>query len=117
MLLLKNFKMLKASSVIESVIAISVISICALVAFSIYLNIIKQNKSVHYFNAKHNINLLTARSVLENDYEDETYLYNGYTIDKIVIVNKKKQTVLLKFTVKSGNSKYVINKLIPFYEN
>ncbi|MEW4923114.1 hypothetical protein [Algibacter sp. 2305UL17-15] len=115
--LLKNFKTLKASSVMESVIAISVISVCSLVAFLIYLNVIKQNKSIHYFNAKHSINLLTEQSVLENNYENDTYTFNSYTISKEVTINKAEQTALLKFTIKSGNSIDVINKLITYYDN
>lgn len=115
--LLNSFKRLKASSVMESVIAVSVISVCALVAFLIYLNVIKQNKSIHYFNAKHRVKLITEQSVLENDYADETYVFDGYTIDKVVTVNKTEQTALLEFTVKAGNNIDVINKLIAYYEN
>ncbi len=117
MQLLKNFKTLKASSVMESIIAISIISVCALVAFLIYLNVIKQNKSINYFNAKHSVNLLTKESILENDYEDDTYTFDGYTIDKVVTVNKIDHTALLMFTIKSGNSIDVVNKLISYNED
>ena len=107
--------MLKASSITESVIAISVISICTLGAFSIYLNVIKQNKSVQYFNAKHNINFITKKSTLYNDYENETYVFNEYTIDKEVTLNKTNHTAVLTFTIKSGNSIDITNRLIPYY--
>ncbi|WP_308993682.1 hypothetical protein QLS71_007900 [Mariniflexile litorale] len=113
---LKNFKNLKASSITESVIAISIISICALVAFTIYLNVIKQNKSIHYYNAKHTINFLIEESVQQNDYEDNSYSYNEYTIDKKVGVNKRNHTALLTFTFKSGNKTNVITKLISYNE-
>ena len=113
---LKSFKKLQASSIMESVIAISIISICALVAFTIYLNVIKRNESTYYLKAKHKINLLTQQSLLENDYEDDTYFFNGYIIDKQVNVNNMGHTALLKFTVKRGNTKRVTNRLIPYYE-
>lgn len=114
MLSLKSFKNLKASSITESVIAISIISICALVAFTIYLNVIKQNKSIQYYNAKHTINLLTQQSIQQNDYEDNSYSYTGYTIDKSVDVSKTDHTALLTFTFKSGNKTHVITKLISY---
>ncbi|HEX9600814.1 MAG TPA: hypothetical protein VF985_04940 [Mariniflexile sp.] len=114
--LLKNFKQLKASSIIESVIAISIISVCALVAFTIYLNVIRQNKSTHYFNAKHNITFLTGQSIKAQDYNDNTYAYRGYTIDKKVTINKAEHTALLVFTVIIGSKSHVINNLIPYDE-
>ncbi len=113
---LKNFKRLKASSIVESVIAISIISICALVAFTVYLNVISQNKPTYYFNAKHKINLLTQQSIQTNDYEDDLYTYKGYSIDKKAAINKEEHTVLLRFTISIGNKKNVINKLIPYDE-
>ncbi|WP_346882344.1 hypothetical protein [uncultured Algibacter sp.] len=116
MLLLKNFKILKASSVAESVIAIAIISVCTLVAFLVYLNVIKQNKPIGFFNAKHKVNVITEQSVLDNDYEDNVYTFNGYTINKTVIINKTEHTAHLKFIVKSGHSTDVINKLISYYE-
>ncbi|MEP1490154.1 MAG: hypothetical protein ABJK28_17175 [Algibacter sp.] len=116
MQLLKNFRRLQASSVMESVIAISIISICALVAFTIYLNVISQNKSTHYFNAKHKINLLTQQSILESDYDEDIYSFNGYTINKEVTINNTEHTALLKFTVKLGHTIDVVNRLIPYYE-
>ena len=113
---LKNFKQLKGSSITESVIAISIISVCALVAFTIYLNVIRQNKSTHYFNAKHNIALLTQESVKAKDYNDNIYAYSGYTVAKKVTINKTEHTVLLVFTIDYGGKTHVINKLINYDE-
>ena len=116
MQLLKNFKILKASSIVESVIAISIISICALVAFTVYLNVIGQNKSTYYYNAKHKINFLTQQSIQTKDYDDELYTYKGYSIDKKVVINKGEHTVLLAFTISLGDKKSIINKLISYNE-
>lgn len=116
MLLLKNFKMLKASSVAESIIAISIISVCTLVAFLIYLNVIKQNKSINYLNAKHKINLLTQQSILENDYEDNLYSFKNYTIDKRVTINEAEHTSFIIFTLNIGSKTTVFNKLISYNE-
>ena len=114
MLSLKNFKHLKASSVMESVIAISIISVCALVAFTIYLNVIKQNKSTQYFNARQHISLLIQQSIQEKDYEDNDYSFKGYTINKSVDINVAEHTAFLVFTFKTGRKNNVIKKLISY---
>lgn len=116
MRLLKNFKILKASSIIESVIAISIISICALVALTIYLNVIGQKKSIQYFNAKQKIDYLIGQSILKNDYEDNFYSYKDYTIKKKTTINKAENTALLRFTVKTAGKLYLFNSLIPYNE-
>ena len=116
MLLLKNSKVLKASSLVESVIAISIISTCALVAFLVYLNIIKQNRSIHYYEAKHVVDFLTFESAKEKDYDDDFFEFKNYTITKNVVVNTNEQVVFLFFLVKTVNKEYKINKLIPYYE-
>ena len=116
MQLSRNYKILKASSIIESVIAISVISICMLSAFTIYLNIINQTKSIQYLNAQHKVNLLTQQTIIAKDYDDNLYTFSSYTIDKKVSLNKKEHTALLTFTVDVGGKKNVYTKLVPYEE-
>lgn len=109
---LKSFKQLRGSSIMESVIAISIISVCALVAFTIYLNVVKQQKSVHYFNAKHRINFLAQQIIQTEDYEDDFYSFKGYTIDKEVSINKSDGSTLLAFTLNINDNTFIINKII-----
>ncbi|MDO5981431.1 hypothetical protein [Flavivirga spongiicola] len=116
MRLLKNFKKLKASSLVESVIAIAIISICVLVVFMAYLNVINLNKSVYYYKAKHTVEFLTHESIEQQDYEDDVFKYRGYTVTKKVTINKEDQVVLLSFFIKTGHNEYQINKLIPYNE-
>ncbi|NMH85975.1 hypothetical protein [Flavivirga algicola] len=116
MQLLKNYKVFKASSLTESVFAISIISICVLVVFMVYLNIISQNKPVYYYEAKHTVEFLTQESIKQQNYEDNAFEYKGYTINKKVTINKEDQMVSLSFFIKTGHNKYKINKLIPFNE-
>lgn len=111
---LRSFKQLKASSVLESVIAITIISICALVAFSVYLNVIMQHKSVNYYDAKHKIEVLVREALQNKDYEDNLYIYKGYKIDKIVTINELEYTALLVFTIKTSNRNYIVKKIIPY---
>lgn len=116
MALLNNYRNLKASSLVESVVAIAIISICALIAFLVYLNIIKQNNSSSYYKARHQVETLTFESVKHLDYDDDLFQFDGYTIEKKVTINKDDNTVLLSFHVKTANKEHKINKLIPYYE-
>ena len=114
MQLLKSFKKLKASSILESVIAITVISICVLVAFLIYLNIIKQNKSVHYHNAKHMVEFLTQESLRQQNYDENFFEFKHYTISKTVKVDKDNGVAFISFLINTNNDTHQINKLIPY---
>lgn len=109
----RNFKTLKGSSLIESIIAIVLISVCSLVALTIYLNVIGQNNPIYFFEAKHKIEVLTNQAQKEQNLEDETYNYSLYSIEKKVFVKRNENVAILNFIVKSGNKKQTIKKLIP----
>ncbi len=111
---LKSFKSLKASSLVESVIAIAIISVCVLVAFMIYINVVSQNHSVNYYQAKHKVDYLVQQSIDDNEHDDELYTFDGYTINKVVEIRKEERTTLLTFTIKTGGKTYIINKLLPY---
>ncbi len=114
MQLLRNINTLKASSIVESVLAISIISVCVLVAFMVYLNVIMQNNSVNYFKAKHKIDLLIQESIEQNNYDDNLYAFDGYTISKKVKIRKLEHTAFFVFNIKTGEKSYIVNELIPY---
>ena len=114
MQLLKNYKTLKGSSLIESVMAISIISVCSLVAFMVYLNVVKQHKTVGYYKAKHEVELLIKDIESNHNYDNDAFSFMGYHIDKKVFINKNEGTVLIEFSIRTGEKKHIINKLIPY---
>lgn len=113
----KRFKKLKASSVLESVIAITIISICVLVASVIYINVISHNSSIAYYNAIHTIKTLKIESIQLKDYEDNNYDYDDYSINKKIILNKSEKTVLLEWEVISGKSSTFFHDIIKYDED
>ncbi len=117
MRLLKRYKALKASSLIESVLAITIISICLLVAFLIYLNVIQQNSSVNFYRAKHKVESLTHDMIINRDYADDVFEFKGYSINKVVEINNEAQTATVAFTIKDGAKAHTINKLVVYHEN
>ena len=108
----KNCKVLKASSLLETIVAIVLISICSLVALTVYLNVIGQNNPTAYYKAKHDIELLTDEAALNQNFENDTFSYNNYTIDKNVTFNKNEKLVIIDFTINSGQKTYSIKKLV-----
>jgi len=114
MLSLKNYKYLKASSLLESVIAISIISICILVAFSIYVNVTSNKKSVGFYNAKHKVEELTNTVLSEKDYEDDEFKYNGFKIKKNVDIDRDNNLVELNFQITTSDKTYIIHKILPY---
>lgn len=114
---LKNFKYIKANSLIESVIAIAIISICILVAFLIYLNVIKQNKSVHYYEAKHRAESIFENSIITKSYEDETFNYKHYSIEKTVDISEEENTIRIDFKIKTNSKIYTIHKLTVLHKD
>lgn len=110
----KRFKYLNGSSILESVIAIAITSICILVAFTIYINVVKRNDPIAYYDAKQKVELLTRNVMEQEDYENDSYGYDNYTIVKEVELRETEKTVLLKWTIKTANKAYDVKKIIPY---
>ena len=112
MRLLKNFNSLKASSLIETVMAITLISICSLIALTVYLNVITQNNPVLYYEAKHTVEKLAQTAEEEQDFDDDSYRYNNYTIEKSTLVNTEEQIAIINYNIHIGQKTYAVKKLI-----
>jgi len=117
MQVLKRFKLLKGSSFVESVIAIVIISTSLLVAFLIYLNVVRQNRTIAYYNAKHEVELLTQTAIEEKNYDDNTYKYDNYSINKEVELRNEEHTAQLKWTITTKSKTHVIKKIVPYYND
>ncbi|WP_298892413.1 hypothetical protein [uncultured Psychroserpens sp.] len=112
MRLSRNSKQLKASSLIESIIAIVLISICSLVALTVYLNVISQNNPLNYYEAKHKIEILTQEAESKQDFEDDIYRYKNYIIEKNVTIKNNERIAVINYIIKSGKKRFTVNKLI-----
>jgi len=104
--------MIKAYSLIESIIAIVLISICSLVALTVYLSVISQNNPIYYYEAKHKVELLTSEAEQLQNFEEDTYLYETYQIEKTVRLERNNNVAILNFKIISGNKNYNIKRLI-----
>gem|GEM_PF-2778550 len=83
MSLLRNCK-LQASSLIESVMAIAIISICISMATLIYVKLLQSDYEIAYYKAKQKIALFHLETIEEQLFEDEVYNFESYKITKQV---------------------------------
>ncbi|PHS04930.1 MAG: hypothetical protein COA88_13030 [Kordia sp.] len=83
MSLLRNCK-LQASSLVESVMAIAIISICISIATLVYVRLIQSDYEIAYYKAKQKITFLHLETIEEQLFENETYILDSYTIIKLV---------------------------------
>nr|WP_321234603.1 hypothetical protein [uncultured Psychroserpens sp.] len=109
---MKLSRSFKASSLIESIIAIVLISICSLVALTVYLNVIGQNNPVYYYEAKHTVEKLANEAEKAQDFEDTNYNYSQYTIEKNVTIKEQEHIAIIDYVITSGTKSYTIKKLI-----
>ena len=112
-MLLKRSNTIKASSLIETVMAITLISICSLIALTVYLNVITQNKPVYYYEAKHTIEKLAQQAEQEQDFTDDSYRYTNYTIEKTRKIDTEGLVAIIDYSIQIGQKVYTIKKLIP----
>lgn len=112
---LNRYRLLKASSLLESIIAIVIISICSLVSLTIYLNVISQNVPIAFYKAKHKIEKLTELTSKNRLYENESFTFSDYSIYKSVEIKKVKGVVEIEYKIETANKLYIIPKLIPYF--
>ena len=106
--------MLQANSLVESVIAIAIISVCLLVGFMVYVNVVSHSDSTTMYQAKHQVEFIIQESIQEKNFESETYDFDVYTITKEASINKEEHTVLLEFTIKIATNTKQISRIVSF---
>jgi len=80
---LRNCK-LQASSLIESVMAIAIISICISMATLVYVKLLQSDYELAYYKAKQKIALLHLKTIEEQLFDDEIYGFESYSVTKQV---------------------------------
>lgn len=84
MILLKNYNKLKASSLMESVIAVTVIALC----LSIGMYVFDRSMNASYYGldveSQQKVKELWLEAKLIGDFNNQEYQFEGYTIKKEV---------------------------------
>lgn len=116
--LLRTYKKyLKASSLIESTMAIAIISFCLLIGMRVF-GIVTDNKPIiDYDLISIHINQLIDNVRTTKNYENEVFQFEGLEIEKTVSnyenIEKLKQII---FKVKTAKDTLIIKSLILNYD-
>lgn len=80
---LKNYK-IKASSLLESVMATAIIAICVVVATIVFVNVFKTSFSTDFIQARQEIHTIIHELKKQKEIEDDTYVFSNFSIQQEV---------------------------------
>ncbi|WP_298320855.1 hypothetical protein [uncultured Aquimarina sp.] len=108
-----NKYFLKGSSLIESVIAISIIATCLLVAIRLYAAVLNSSSSLSSYKIKFKVAELYNDAKITSDFDDELYEFKTYSIQKKVEdFQSKKELKNIKYIVRTTSDTIVYNYLL-----
>lgn len=108
-----NKYFLKGSSLIESVIAISIIATCLLVAIRLYAAVLNSSSSLSSYKIKFKVAELYNDAKRTSDFDDELYEFKTYSIQKKVEdFQSKKELKNIKYIVRTASDTIVYNYLL-----
>lgn len=102
-----NFK-IKGSSLIETVIAITIITICSLIATLVYGQIIPQTPPIQKYEWSAEIGRLMEENTLKDNFTPFTKEFKGYSIEGRLKSGNTDRLSNIEFVVLSQNDTVVI---------
>ncbi|WP_378175241.1 hypothetical protein [Aquimarina sp. SS2-1] len=113
-----NKYFLKGSSLIESVIAITIIATCLLVAIRLYAAVLNSSSSLNTYKIKFKVAELYDNAKISNDFDDELYEFKTYSIKKKVEdFQSNKELKNIKFIVQTASDTIIYNYLLVNKKN
>lgn len=105
---------LKASSILESAITITIISTCILIGTVTYAKVFEMGNSMSFYKAKYKMSELLLEKYVKDFFQDEVYEFQQYNIHKkIEVYNKNPFLRKVSFTIKTFNKRkeftYILN--------
>lgn len=108
-----NKYFLEASSLIESVIAITIIATCLLIAIRLYAMVLNSSDSLNSYKIKFKIAQLYNEARITQDFDDELYDYKTFSIRKIVNeFQGKKELKNIRYMVMTQEDTLVYNYIV-----
>jgi Tfp pilus assembly protein PilV len=92
---LKRYKKgyIRASSLIESVIAVTIITLCLLVALQLYVTVLEGRPSMNDYRLKFQVDQLVSEMKLNPSFDSGIYDFETYTIRKSVTDHNNLETL------------------------
>lgn len=91
MVFLKKYYSLKANSILESVIALCIISICLYFAIMIFASVFSTRTSAKFYNTQNKINELFYLSQLQNDSLTNESKDKNFNIEEEILNDRLKK--------------------------
>lgn len=108
-----NKLFVKASSLLESVIAITIIATCLLIAIRVYASVLNSSSSINAYRMKFKVNELVNETKQTQEFDDEIYELKGYTIKKTVSdLEKNNKIKKVKYEVYTKSDTLIYNYMI-----
>ncbi len=109
---------LKANSLIESVIAITIIATCLLIAIRVYVLVLNSSDPFIAYKIRFKVDELVASTKREQTFDNEIYNFENYTIEKKVeAYQDTKGLKKVKYIATTTSDTIVFNYLLQKKEN
>ncbi|MBP2832834.1 hypothetical protein J8281_11615 [Aquimarina sp. U1-2] len=97
----------KAGSIIESVIAMTIIAICLSMALIIYARVLDADHNIANYQARQKVKELLLETKTEKSFVDENYDYETFSIQKKVEELIKNSGYTIEFTINVQSKKEI----------
>ena len=105
-MLLSNRYKVRASSITESVIAMTIVAICVSIAIIMYGRVLRTDTNMAGYKAQQKVKeLLWEVKNDKNKLEDESYDFGSFSVDKKIEKTENKNSYKITFTIKLNNQK------------
>jgi len=109
---LLNHYRFKANSIIESVIAMTIIAICLSLAMIIYSNVLRTDRDLTDFIANQKVKELLWQTLNEGNLKNETHTFDYFEIIKEVEKEEESLSYKLIFTVDRKSKKRIYEFIV-----
>ncbi|MDY8138465.1 hypothetical protein [Aquimarina sp. 2201CG5-10] len=97
----------------ESVIAITIIATCLLIAIRLYATVLNSSSSINSYRTKFKVSQLYNQVKINRDFDDEVYDFKTFSIQKKVVdFQGNKELKNVKYIVQTLKDTIVYNYLL-----
>jgi len=104
----------KASSITESVIAMTIIAICLAMAILIYGRVLQTDHNIAFYKAQQKVKELLWQAKKEKDKTDEDFDFESFKIQKRVEELDNDSSYKIDFTVITNNTKKKYQYIVSY---
>ena len=104
----------KASSITESVMAMTIIAICLSIAFMIYGKTIQTDHNIAFYKAQQKVKELLWMTKKNKSFEDGMFNFETYKIQKTVKALRSNDVYQIDFTIRIQNTQEKYQYIVSY---